>query len=139
MRWVVEAGNARIKRWKYLDKILPTTQVPYIGDDVRIVCALSNRYLTPLNATKYPEEDLAIASRMRELARESNSLQEFVTENNLERRCAAKWTDASTSELQFPSLDDSTLRLLTIGTYQLKLTGSYIQEYLGSDCTINRI
>ena len=29
---MVEAANARIKRWKYLDHILPTSQIPYIGD-----------------------------------------------------------------------------------------------------------
>lgn len=32
VRWVVESANARIKRWKYLEKVLPTNQIPYIGD-----------------------------------------------------------------------------------------------------------
>ncbi|KAH3779548.1 hypothetical protein DPMN_157481 [Dreissena polymorpha] len=77
-----------------------------------------------------------MAARMRELLSHSNALQQFVTENNLERRSVAKWVDTNHEYLDFPSLDDNTLRLLTLGTYQLKLTGSYIQEYLGSDCNL---
>ena len=49
---MVEAANARIKRWKYLDHILLISQIPFIGDFVRIVCAVSNKYLPPINGTK---------------------------------------------------------------------------------------
>nr|XP_022290376.1 LOW QUALITY PROTEIN: uncharacterized protein LOC111102014 [Crassostrea virginica] len=35
VRWVVESANSRIKRWKFLDKVLPTNQVPYVGDFVK--------------------------------------------------------------------------------------------------------
>ncbi|KAH3800346.1 hypothetical protein DPMN_153979 [Dreissena polymorpha] len=73
---------------------------------------------------------------MRELLSHSNQLQQFVFENNLERRSVSKWVDTNHEYLDFPSLDDNTLRLLTLGTYQLKFTGSYIQEYLGSDCNL---
>ncbi|XP_052224237.1 5'-3' exoribonuclease 1-like [Dreissena polymorpha] len=77
-----------------------------------------------------------MAARMRELLSHSNQLQQFVFENNLERRSVSKWVDTNHEYLDFPSLDDNTLRLLTLGTYQLKFTGSYIQEYLGSDCNL---
>lgn len=36
IRWVVESANARIKQWKYLSYILPSSQIPFIGDYVRI-------------------------------------------------------------------------------------------------------
>ena len=36
----------------------------------------------------------------------------------------------------FSKFDDITLRLLTLGTYQLKLSASYIQEYIGGDYDI---
>ena len=49
VRWVVESANSRIKRWKFLDKVLPTNQVPYVGDFVRIVCAISNKFLPALS------------------------------------------------------------------------------------------
>lgn len=43
IRWVVESANSRIKQWKYLQHVLPTSQIPYIGDFIRIVCAICNR------------------------------------------------------------------------------------------------
>ncbi|XP_060081090.1 scavenger receptor cysteine-rich type 1 protein M160-like [Ylistrum balloti] len=44
IRWVVEAVNGRLKTWKYLDRVLPNSQIPYIGDIVRIVCAIFNKF-----------------------------------------------------------------------------------------------
>lgn len=41
---VVESVNARIKTWKYLGKQLPISQIPCIGDFVRIVSAICNKY-----------------------------------------------------------------------------------------------
>lgn len=53
VRWVVESANARKKRWKYLDHVLPTNQVPFIGDYTRIVCAISNKFFPPLSPGTY--------------------------------------------------------------------------------------
>ena len=132
----MEAANARIKRWKYLDKILPSSQIPFIGDYIRILCGIANKYMPAINATKDAEEDTLTASRMLERVTNLNTLQAYVEENNLERR-SAKWASVDEIELSdFPKLDDTMLRLLTLGTYQLKLSSSYIQEYIGGDCTI---
>ena len=136
MRWVVEAANARIKRWKYLDRILPTSQVPYTGDYVKIVCAISNKYMPPINATKDSEEDQLTAFRMLDRLKQSNELQLYVEEQHLERR-STKWVSTEECQLDnFPKLDDTMLRLLTLGTYQLKLSSSYIQEFVGGECNI---
>ena len=136
MRWVVEAANARIKRFKYLDKILPSSQVPFIGDYVRIVCAISNKYMQPINPTKDTEEDLLTARRMLDRVSKTNELQQLVEENHLERR-SAQWESADECQISdFPKLDDTMLRLLTLGTYQLKMSSSYIQEFVGGDCII---
>ena len=37
VRWVVESANGRIKQWRFLDKL-----VKYIGDFVKIACAILN-------------------------------------------------------------------------------------------------
>ena len=119
-----------------MDRILPNSQIPFIGDYVRIVCAILNKYMTPINATKDSEEDLVTASRMLERVAKTNELQQFIEENNLERR-SAKWESVDECQLSdFPQLDDTILRILTLGTYQLKLSSSYIQEYVGGDCSI---
>lgn len=44
IRWVVESVNGRIKLWKYLDRVLPNSQIPYISDYVQIVCTIMNKY-----------------------------------------------------------------------------------------------
>ena len=100
IRWVVEAANARIKRWKYLAQVLPTNQVPYIGDYIRIVCAISNRYCKPLS-TGNEDEDLMLASKMRYLSTKVNSLKLFVEENSLDKR-SVNWEVASDS-FEFPN------------------------------------
>lgn len=133
IRWVVEAANARIKRWKYLAHVLPTNQVPFIGDYVRIVCALSNRYCKPLS-TGSEDEDMALACKMRYLSTKVNSLKTFVEENCLDKK-SVKW-EVATDSLEFPNISEDDIRNLTCGVYQLKLCPSYIQEYLEGDVDI---
>ncbi|KAH3785762.1 hypothetical protein DPMN_163855 [Dreissena polymorpha] len=61
VRLVVEAANARIKRCKYLDHILPTNQVPYIDDYIESVCSLCNKFISPLSANCESSEDVLCA------------------------------------------------------------------------------
>jgi transposase len=42
VRWVVERANGRINQWRFLDKVVPNRLVKYIGDFVKIVCAILN-------------------------------------------------------------------------------------------------
>lgn len=76
----MESANGRLKTWKYLDKVLPNSQIPYIGDYVQIICAVINKYRPPISSGAY-DDDLIVASKMRVLATESNILQTFVEEN----------------------------------------------------------
>lgn len=57
-------------------------------------------------------------------------------ENNLERR-SVKWIAIDDNVINFPKLDEAKLRSITVGTYQLKLSSSYIQEYVEGDCCIH--
>ncbi|XP_062577231.1 uncharacterized protein LOC134239089 [Saccostrea cucullata] len=136
VRWVVESSNARIKRWRYLDKTLPTNQIPFIGDYVRIVCALSNRFSPPLSKSNNTEADDAEAAKMLYLSKQVNNLKRMVQENGLNRR-STQWQTVLECEIQnFPMFDEDQLRNLTCGTYQLKLSRSYIQEHIEGGCDI---
>ncbi|XP_065935231.1 uncharacterized protein [Magallana gigas] len=115
IRWVVEAANSRIKRWKYLAHTLPTNQVPFIGDYVRIVCAISNKYLPPLS-TGNADDDEALAAKMQYLSKQVNSLKAFVEEHALDKRSSC-W-EVSSDSLNFPKLDEEEIRNLTCGVYQ---------------------
>lgn len=133
IRWVVEAANSRIKRWKYLAHTLPTNQVPFIGDYVRIVCAISNKYLPPLS-TGNANDDEALAAKMQYLSKQVNSLKAFVEEHALDKRSSC-W-EVSSDSLNFPKLDEEEIRNLTCGVYQVRLCPSYIQEYMEGESDI---
>ena len=44
---VMESVNVSVKTWRYLGKTLPSVQIPYIGDELKIVCGLYNKITTP--------------------------------------------------------------------------------------------
>lgn len=53
-----------------MDKTLPTNQIPFIGDYVRIVCALSNKFFPPLSKCKSPDDDNAEAAKLLYLSKQ---------------------------------------------------------------------
>jgi hypothetical protein len=34
IRWVVESANGRLKSWKYFDKVLPNSQIPFMASQL---------------------------------------------------------------------------------------------------------
>ncbi|KAJ8314676.1 hypothetical protein KUTeg_006826, partial [Tegillarca granosa] len=133
VRWVVESVNGRIKQWKLLDKVVPNTLVPKIGDFVRIICALCNKFRPPL-ASMDPESE-HIAQKMLEKVHQSNSIQTFVEENNLlKRKTPYKCVEvAATDLIDFPKLTMDKLRDITMGIYQIKQSIHYSREHLKED------
>jgi hypothetical protein len=47
-------------------RVIPTNQVPFIGDYVRIVCAISNRYFPALGRTVTVDDDMQLAREMQQ-------------------------------------------------------------------------
>jgi len=117
-----------------LATVLPCSQVPYIGDFVRIVCALCNKYLPPLSSPSQAEADERVAQQMLQLAARGNELQAYVQERGLERKLKV-WK--TVQDVQFPRLSEESLHDLTLGVYQLKLAPSYIQEHLSGTYEIH--
>ncbi|CAC5378408.1 unnamed protein product [Mytilus coruscus] len=111
------------------------TKVPFIGDYIRIVCAISNKYLPPLSKATNEDEDINLATQMKQKSREINTLKAYVEENNLQGG-TVQWKPIQDSDIPFPQLTDEQLRSLTCGVYQLKLSSSYIQEYMEGDSQI---
>lgn len=77
LRWVVESVNGRLKTWSYLSRTIPNTKIPHIGDYVRIVSAICNKFRPDLS-TGIEEEDVAMAAKMRFLANGVNELKDYV-------------------------------------------------------------
>lgn len=84
VRWIVEAINGLIKTWKALNYVFPNSQIPYIGDYVRIVCALCNAF-RPSRIHDNPDDHL-IAERMLRLASQPNRLQKRVEKEDWTRK-----------------------------------------------------
>lgn len=93
----------------YLDKTLPNSQIPFIGDYVRIVAALCNKYRPYL--CKGSADDQAVAAKILRLSRNANSLQTRVEKEGLDDDVAP----------EFPRYDETELRELTLGVYQLQM------------------
>jgi hypothetical protein len=51
-------------------RVIPTNQVPFIGDYVRIVCAISNRYFPALGRTVNEDDDIQLAREMQQKSTE---------------------------------------------------------------------
>ncbi|GBP88771.1 hypothetical protein EVAR_65370_1 [Eumeta japonica] len=131
VRWVVEAVNGQLKNWRALDKVVPNSQIPYIGDYVRIICAVLNAFHPA--RIKNTEDDEIIAQRMLDLVERPNYLKQMVEEKGWMRKKAI-WTKLTDTDLQdFPRLTWDELRQLTIGIYQLKQSQSYTQEHLNEE------
>ncbi|XP_062598202.1 uncharacterized protein LOC134259614 [Saccostrea cucullata] len=133
VRWVVESANGRLKRWRYLDRTVPNTQIPYVGDYVRIISAICNKYKPPLSSGE-ADEDLATAYKMLHLSRQPNALRLLVESEGMDQR-SYPWTkiDATDVAPDFPRLSEEEIRELTLGTYQVKLARSYANEHLNED------
>lgn len=116
---------ANKEKWKYLNNILPTNQVPYIGDYVRIDCALSNKF-SPTLSKSSPQN---IAAKMLYLSHQKNNLQQYILENVLDRSVILKPIDHADSLENFQLLDKEDLSNITCGSYmyQLRLSSCYIQ------------
>ncbi|XP_062568569.1 uncharacterized protein LOC134230745 [Saccostrea cucullata] len=133
IRWVVESVNARIKTWRYLARQLPNSQIPYVGDYVRIISAICNKYRPPLSSGK--ENDFQIATKMRYLSTQTNRLQAEVESENLvkKRYHWRKIDDEENTITDFPKYTEEEIRELTLGVYQIKLAKFYTQEHVNQD------
>lgn len=136
VRWVVEAANGRIKKWKFLNNVVCNSEIPHIKDFIRIICAIINKYRPPLKPNN-PEDD-EIARQMRSAAlSQTNCLQERIARNpKLKFRSKSKnWVSIETRNTipDFPVLNEEKLRKLTFGVYQLKQARKYSDEHLGEE------
>ena len=65
VHWVVEVVNGRLKKLKFLDRVVPNSHIPYIlGDFVRIVASLLNKYKPPIKINDDGDNNLARTMRL---------------------------------------------------------------------------
>ncbi|GFW84828.1 DDE Tnp4 domain-containing protein [Trichonephila clavipes] len=84
IRWLVEAVNGQLKKWRALNNIILNVQIPYIRDYFKNVCAILNA-LHPAKLNNI-EDDNVIAQRMLDLMKNPNYLQQTIEENGWDRK-----------------------------------------------------
>lgn len=123
-RWVVESINGLIKKWKAFDCVFPNSQIPNIGDYVRIISAVINAF-SPDRVFDQADDDYRVEA-MKLRSQGNNQLQEFVVENRLSNKTACWEKISDDSVPDFPEFSMRDLRDLTLGVYQVS-TISFIE------------
>ena len=128
VRWVVESVNGRIKQWQFLNKVVPNTYLPNVGDFVKIVCAFINKYRSVLIDVNKGSE---LAQKMLQKSKERNKLLSYLENKKLlqKRTCYAPIGAADEILADFPIISLDELREITMGVYQLKLAPNYSREH----------
>ncbi|XP_043469676.1 uncharacterized protein LOC122503266 [Leptopilina heterotoma] len=131
-RWVVEARNGHIKLiFKIFANLVQIQHVPHVGNFYRIAGAIINRYRLSLIMR---DVNADLAQHLLEKVNEVNVVQALVEVENLHTRNAQRWIRLDAALLNdFSVLTIDFLRDLTVGTYQIKLSPSYIQDKLARD------
>lgn len=130
IRLVVKSVKVRLKSWKYFDRVLPNTLIPFVGDDISIAAALCDKYLQALRTRK--DDDKAIGCKMLHLSRLNNDLQIRVQRNNLDKM-RGHWQKIDAADIIFPAMTEEEIRGLAIGVYQVGLAKSYVQEHVNEN------
>ncbi|XP_058796541.1 uncharacterized protein LOC131667246 [Phymastichus coffea] len=130
-RWVVEARNGHIRNiFKFLAQTINLEYAKHLNAYYRIAGAIINRYHPVLIMQG------ADAAQAREIIRRSrmpNVVQARVEVENLVRR-NGQWRRLNQEAVvDFPIFDLDYLRDLTIGTYQVNLSPSYVQDKVVRD------
>lgn len=128
VRYAVEVAIGRLKRFKYLDQVIQNTTLPHVYEDFKIVATILNLQYNSI------ESDLGFQRLIVEkmLARENipNTLQPYIDEHNLDMKRANFKKLESCEIIDFPQLSMEDLYFITLGSYQLKQSLSYIAQHL---------
>ncbi|CAF1222133.1 unnamed protein product [Didymodactylos carnosus] len=128
IRWIVEAANGRLKQFKYLDKIVPNSTLPYIFDYISIVAALINAFQAP--CIQDTTNDQYIAGEMLQRRNKKNVLEEKL--NDKEFLKVEKWEkmEGATDTPKFPPMGLAELNDITLGVFSVKQAISYVNEHI---------
>lgn len=100
-----------------LKNTVSNNHIPFIGDYVKIVCALCNAF-RPARISDN-STDAGKAEKMLEKLPELNDLQSYIIDNNLVHKRVCWEKVSADSILDFPKLSLQELKVLTFGVYQV--------------------
>lgn len=80
IRWIVESINGRLKQWRFFDKVVSNHYIPHLGDFLRIVAAICNKYRSPPASSQC---DIQLAEEMLKKSRQGNLVKAIVENEGL--------------------------------------------------------
>ena len=128
IRWIIEAVNSRIKKWKYFANVLSNMNWPHIESDFLIICAIINKF-RPQIASTDDFDKIGIYNKMVRKSLDSNPFRERCT-NEFKKRILRRNLQLDPAVLNFPELSEEYIQRLTFGVYRLKQARSYTGEHL---------
>ena len=129
IRWTIEAINGTIKQFRALEKTR-NSMLPHIMQDFRIAAAIVNRYYSKKLSDIGNETE--IANLMKQRFHTKNNLANYINKHvNLKNN---NFEEIEQSQLNdFPKLDLEIIKnKITLGSYQLKMSQSYLAEHFAS-------
>lgn len=125
-RFVVEARNGHMKSiWKYFSGVKITQSMPHLMDDFKIGAALINAYFPVIQTDVHMNDIGAIMLSRRDDKNELHSIVNSITVNS------NTFTPVNFDELaSLPRLTEIDLRLISLGSYQIKNAPGYCQSQL---------
>ncbi len=111
-----------------MDKVIHNKSLPHINIDFRIAAAILNLYFSPIESDKGNESLIIIQIRDRENTQ--NNLEAIVDEYKLDTKRSLFRKIDECHSINFPTLSLENLYKLTLGSYQLKQSLSYIAQHL---------
>lgn len=130
-RYVVKAINSRMKNvFAYFGRVWSNNSIPHLMQDFRIAAALSNAYFEKFESDK--DDWQTITQLMLERVNWPNHVADIVSDNNLNRKQTI-FNDIDNCEVEFPLIDEDELKLIPLGTYQIRQAASYYAEHIKED------
>jgi len=125
-RWIIEARNGHLKSiFKFYDHRISTHHTTHLQDHLLICAGIINAYFPSITMQGANAE---LAQELIRRANLPNELKNRVEAEQLQQR-RARWVPLENIHIpDFPHLTLEYLRDLTVGTYQLHLAPSYIQD-----------
>lgn len=125
-RWIVESRNGHFKSiFKFFADVISMNHALHLKDFYLICGAIINKYREPI---LMQAANVELAEVLLQKSREENTLQIRIENENLLQRRGTFVNLEDHHVPDFPRLNPEYLSELTVGTYQLKLAPSYIQD-----------
>ena len=132
LRWVIESVNGVLKsNFKLLKRVTPNQSLCKLNAEYKIAAALHNMFGTKLSSDH--SDFQLVVQEMKRKKNTPNTLEDYVNYKGLNRHKGRTFQMIDQETISnFPQLSENQLKMLTLGSYQLKQASGYLVEHFCS-------